>query len=256
MQNKNIVLLAGQGISSNIVFNALDEVWGISKAIVEEKESREKMISRRIKKLGYFTVAGQLIFQTLVVPLLKKNAAKRIVVIFKENYFNTHTIPADKLVSVSSVNNQATADIINAINPAVVIVNGTRIISKKILSNISCPVINMHVGITPAYRGVHGGYWALVNNDTANCGVTIHLVDAGIDTGAILYQDIIVPSAKDNFISYPYLQLASGISLLKKAVEDALAGKLNPYTLKGKSGLWYHPTVWQYFYNRLFKKVK
>ena len=41
----------------------------------------------------------------------------------------------------------------------------------------------MHAGITPQYRGVHGGYWAVVNNDPEHCGVTIHFVDKGIDTG-------------------------------------------------------------------------
>jgi folate-dependent phosphoribosylglycinamide formyltransferase PurN len=72
---------------------------------------------------------------------------------------------------------------LKAINPDLVIVNGTRIISKKVLSSINSKFVNIHVGITPKYRGVHGTYWALVNNDVENSGVTVHFVDEGIDTG-------------------------------------------------------------------------
>jgi methionyl-tRNA formyltransferase len=42
-------------------------------------------------------------------------------------------------------------------------------------SSINSKFVNIHVGITPKYRGVHGTYWALVNNDVENSGVTVHL---------------------------------------------------------------------------------
>ena len=48
------------------------------------------------------------------------------------------------------------------------ILNGTRIVSKKVISSIGCLFINTHCGITPKYRGVHGGYWAIYNNDLNN----------------------------------------------------------------------------------------
>ena len=45
------------------------------------------------------------------------------------------------------------------------VVNGTRILSRRMLESIDAVFLNMHVGITPKYRGVHGGYWALANGD-------------------------------------------------------------------------------------------
>jgi len=73
-----------------------------------------------------------------------------------------------------------------ASHPDVVVVNGTRIIAEKVLHSVPATFLNTHSGITPLYRGAHGGYWALVKKDRANCGVTIHVVDAGIDTGGIV----------------------------------------------------------------------
>ena len=106
------------------------------------------------------------------------------------------------------------------------------------------------------YRGVHGGYWALVNNDRENCGVTVHLVDAGIDTGDLLFQARIHPTGKDNFITYPLLQTAAALELLTRAVTEGLQSRLQPQVASGHSRLWYHPTIGQYVYNRLVKRVK
>ncbi len=114
----------------------------------------------------------------------------------------------------------------------------------------------MHVGITPKYRGVHGGYWALVNNDTSNCGVTIHLVDPGIDTGSVIYQQQIAVTGKDNFVTYPLLQLSAGLPLLMTAIDDILQGRLTVKQGTGESRLWSHPTFGQYVYNRLVHHKK
>jgi methionyl-tRNA formyltransferase len=117
--------------------------------------------------------------------------------------------------------------------------------------------MNMHVGITPLYRGVYGAYWALVENNRKACGVTIHLVDPGIDTGGILEQGIIYPTEEDNCVTYQYLQLAVGLDLLKKVITEVGSGnfeiKPNP---PGPSRLWSHPTLWDYLYYRITYGIK
>jgi methionyl-tRNA formyltransferase len=140
----------------------------------------------------------------------------------------------------------------------VVVVNGTRIISKHILESCNAVFINTHAGITPRYRGTHGGYWALTENNLANCGVTVHLVDPGIDTGSILGQATFEPVESSNFTTYPYMQLAKGLPLLAKAVDDVLHGCLKPLKREDlDSKLWHHPTAWGYLFHRWFgSKIK
>ena len=72
-------------------------------------------------------------------------------------------------------------------------------------------------GITPLYRGVHGAYWALAEGRRDLCGVTVHRVDAGIDTGEVLAQVLIDPTPQDNFVTYPWLQVAEGGTTAYKA---------------------------------------
>ncbi len=183
-------------------------------------------------------------------------SAKRSKKIIEDYKLNADPIPPEKIVKVNSINEDHVLELLQKIQPDLVIVNGTRIISKKILNAIQCPFINTHTGITPMYRGVHGGYWALVNNDRENCGVTIHLVDAGIDTGGCLYQAQIAPTKEDTFVTYPLLQTAQALDILTKAVGDALQNNLKICNKSGRSELWYHPSIGQYFYNRIFRKIK
>ncbi len=140
--------------------------------------------------------------------------------------------------------------------PDVVIVNGTRIISNEILTSIPAPFINTHMGMTPKYRGVHGGYWALANEDNENCGVTVHLVDQGIDTGGILYQTAITVQPDDNYNSYPIHQIASAIPLMHQALNDIAENRLATKSGVQPSMLWSHPTLFAYLLNWWRKGVK
>ncbi|KQS92776.1 formyl transferase [Chryseobacterium sp. Leaf394] len=257
MKSKKIVLLAGKGISTNIVFNSLNQNFAVVTAIVEEPENRKIFLKRRLKKLGFATVLGQVLFQILISKPLSVLSKKRHQEIISQLGLNVSEIPAEKMVTVKSVNSKTTLELLHEINPDLVIVNGTRIISKKVLSSINCKFINTHAGITPKYRGVHGTYWALVNNDLENSGVTVHFVDEGIDTGNIIYQSAVVPTEKDNFSTYPLLQLAEGLRILNRAIQDFLEDKLVVQKEKQlESLLWYHPTLWKYAYHRIFKGVK
>jgi methionyl-tRNA formyltransferase len=47
--------------------------------------------------------------------------------------------------------------------------------------------VNVHSALLPAYRGVHPVAWAMVNGDD-HTGVTLHTINAGIDTGDLLQQ--------------------------------------------------------------------
>lgn len=257
MENKRIVLLAGKGQATQIVYNSIHKQFGISSCIIEEKENTKKFIIRRIKRLGLLTVIGQILFQFLIAKPLYYFSKKRIHEIQNENLLDLSEIPNEKINVVNSVNSAESIQLLKDLNPDIVIVNGTRIISKKVLSCINGKFINIHAGITPKYRGVHGTYWALLNNDIENSGVTVHFVDEGIDTGNIIYQSAVVPTIHDNFSTYPLLQLSEGLKLLHVAIADFIENKLVGHKEKNTENmLWYHPTIWKYLYYRITKGVK
>jgi methionyl-tRNA formyltransferase len=249
--SKKIVMLAGPGESTNILFHALNQEFGIHRLIVETPVSQQQLLKRRAEKLGWATVAGQILFKLAIAGPLARKSAARTAQIKAAACFNDQAVEGDVRLDVPSVNSAECIAQLQSIQPDLIVVNGTRIINKKVLSSVACTFLNTHAGITPLYRGVHGGYWALANGDPAHCGVSVHVVDAGIDTGNIVAQAVIKPTKIDNFTTYPLLQLEAGLPLLKQAIRDALHGELpRQEPPAGESRLWSHPTIQQYLVNR------
>lgn len=241
-----IVLMCGRGDSSAAVANALIREFGDVPILVEQKERRGLFLKRRARRLGLFTVAGQLAFVAALAPLLKRLSRGRIAEIVASSGLDLRRSALDQATHVDSVNSPEAVEWLKSERPAVVVVNGTRIIARRILEATGATFINTHCGITPEYRGAHGGYWALYRGDRENCGVTVHLVDPGVDTGDVIAQARIEPGPRDNFVTYPYLQLAAGLPYLIEAVRAALQGGVQTKRRAGDGGVWYHPTAWQY----------
>lgn len=255
MPERSVLLLAGEGPSTRMVYHALRHRLPAEipvHVVLEAPVSRSVLVKRRIKRLGLMPVLGQLLFIAGVVPLLRARSMERVEEIMREHGLNDAAIP-EPVHRVESVNSPDVQALLRSLSPAVVVVNGTRIIGKATLAATSAPFVNMHAGITPAYRGVHGGYWALAEGRPELVGTTIHRVDEGIDTGAVIDQAYFRVTSRDSFWTYPYLHTAAGLPLLGRAVEEILNGG-SPARVPHRdlpSMLRYHPTAWGYLVQRL-----
>ncbi|MFK7900086.1 MAG: formyl transferase [Cyclobacteriaceae bacterium] len=254
--SKKIIILAQESLSTNCFYNSISEEYTISSVVLEQSVSKWIIIRKRIKKLGLFKTIGQLFFIVCIVPLIKKRAKNRITAIFNTYSFNSSTIPSNIVLHVNSVNDSNVQEYLREEQADIILIHGTRIISKATLEATSAVFINIHAGITPYYRGVHGGYWALINNEIEKCGVTVHQVNKGIDTGNIISQTTISITPKDNFYTYPFIQLGEGLILLKKALSSNLDTVSTATPIHEKGSLWYHPTAFSYLQNYLIRKVK
>jgi folate-dependent phosphoribosylglycinamide formyltransferase PurN len=245
MSASGICVITAGGPYPWIIINALGAKFGPIDVLMEEPESRLAFLKRRARKIGWFSTAGQ--FATMVMVLLgKKRHAARIDAIVSENGLEPEPGPQHKIIEIGSVNSQACLAAIRRLDPKVVLLAGCRIMKPEILRAIPCPVLNYHAGINPQYRGMNGGYWALATGDQANFGATVHLVDAGVDTGGILYQVRGKPGMRDNIMTYGHRLAALSRDMCVRAVEDALKGELRVVETSGPSRQWYHPTIWQY----------
>ena len=251
-----IILLSGKGKFSQFVYNGLKESWPIDKVIIEEDIDYDTLLKRRRKKIGRLRVAGQYLFNKHIIKKLMEESKSRVKEIIQQYRLNPAKIPQDKIIPIHSVNDPSTIELLRELAPDIVLVNGTRIIGKKLLQAIPAPFVNLHSGINPGYRGNGGAYWALVNGEPHKCGSTIHMVDEGVDTGAVLYQGTIEVSEQDNYLTYHFIQMAKEIELVKKAIGDIASNNVKPLTVTGHSRLWYEPTIWAYWYNRIVKRVK
>lgn len=240
-------MLCQDGFSSRVLFHALKDEFAFAAIIVEDPVPLGRLLRRRVKVLGALTVAGQVAFMVFAKLAGRLGRHRRRVAHLLERFgISDAPLPSSLVRRVNSVNGPDTLRVIKAAAPSVMLVNGTRIIGKTVLEAVAVPFINTHAGITPAYRGVHGGYWALASGDPDHCGVTVHLVDPGIDTGGVLYQARIAPDPSDWFLTYPIHQTAAAIPLMRQALADARDGRLTTTKPDLPSRLWSHPTLWTY----------
>lgn len=242
-----IVALTNGSPQSWAVVNAIASEFGPFPVLTEGPEPRRQLILRRIRRQGVVPVVGQILF-VLLQRLIASRSGARVREIIGHYRLATTPDPACSVHEIGSVNSAACRSALVACDPEVVIVYGTRIIGRETLGCVEAPFVNLHSGINPAYRGQAGGYWARAMGDTGNVGVTVHLVDSGVDTGTILYQERVDPAPRDNFSTLFWLQAAALRAPAIRAVRDALAGRLRPVTPDLPSRQFYHPTIWFYLW--------
>jgi folate-dependent phosphoribosylglycinamide formyltransferase PurN len=265
--SRRIVVLARVNDATAITVHYLEQRFDDVVTVVEQSGSRAALARRRAKRLGWVEVAGQLAFTTLALPVLARRGEARVRAIMAEA--GVDATPLAAVRHVESVNSPECIALLKDLAPAVVVVQGTRIISPGVLVAVGCPFVNTHAGITPRYRGMHGGYWALTEGRPDLVGTTVHLVDPGIDTGTVLARTYFAPGPDDSIATYPYLHLVAGLPALAEQVahlvaaggpdapaptespaSPATAGTPAETSSPNDSRLWSQPTLWGYLARR------
>jgi methionyl-tRNA formyltransferase len=261
-KSHRVVLLTRNSDTTALVANFLAQRFDDVTTVVENPESRVRVARRRAKRIGWASVGGQVAFVVLI-SVLSRRARPRVAALLGSVNAESRPMP---LRHVESVNAASTRDMLQQLQPDVVVVLGTRIISSAVLKCIDCPFVNVHAGITPRYRGLHGVYWALSEARPDLVGTTVHVVDSGIDTGTVLGRAYFSTEPEDSIATYPYLGLVKGLPVLADQVERLLAegrdglgppriygASCDPATglTKEDSRLWSHPTLWGYLDRRI-----
>jgi len=102
-----------------------------------------------------------------------------------------------------------------------------QILPQAVLDLPRYGTLNIHASLLPKYRGVSPISEAILQGDTET-GVTIMLIDAGVDTGPILLQRAI-PIAEDDTTGSLTLKLAAlGASALLEALPLWVQGNITP----------------------------
>ncbi len=91
------------------------------------------------------------------------------------------------------------ADAIEQYKPDIgVIMTFPYVLPAEIITMPAKGFVNFHYGLLPACRGPQPILWHLLNNDT-EAGVTLHQLDAGIDTGPVINQEKIPIAQNDTY---------------------------------------------------------
>jgi len=109
---------------------------------------------------------------------------------------------------------------------AVVLAGFMRLLGPAFLGAFPQRVINVHPSLLPAFPGVHSQAQAF-RYGVKVTGCTVHFVDGGMDTGAIIAQTAVPVLDEDDEESLRLRILREEHRLLPRAVRDLAAGRLS-----------------------------
>ena len=199
----NITLITSDQIRHNYLVNLLSNIATKLNVIQEKKTffSNQNKISNLMK--NYFLKvddAQKKVFGNAAID--KKN--KNIKLLSLEN----------KELEKCSLNSLS-----DFLNSDIFIVFGSSFI-KKDLANflIDHKALNIHLGISPYYRGTDCNFWALFDNNPHLVGATIHLLSKGLDSGQILYHAL--SEIKEDPFIYTMSAVKSAFESIAQKIEN------------------------------------
>ena len=186
--------------------------------IREDKKSFSYLNNKRLKKnkiiLDYFQNV--------------KNAENKV---FNNSKFNYRKLKKSKKINYKELAEIKLKDIDQYLNSDLYIVYGSSYIKGDLLKFlIKKKCINIHMGISPYYKGSNCNFWALHDKNFHLVGATIHRLTNKIDGGPILFHSI-AKRNKSSFI-YSMSNVKAAITLLKKKIDHNEIFKIKPIKQK------------------------
>jgi methionyl-tRNA formyltransferase len=124
-----------------------------------------------------------------------------------------------------NVKDQSFIELFQKLNPEMVVVAAFgQILPKVIIDLPPLGCLNIHPSLLPKYRGAAPINWPIIRGETKT-GVTIMLMDEGMDSGDIILQNETTIDANEDYGQLHDRLASMGASLLTEAIEQMIAGK-------------------------------
>ena len=132
------------------------------------------------------------------------------------------------VVDPGGCNHPDAIEAMRAMAPEVVLVFGTGLLKPALLDQFPGRAVNIHLGLSPYYRGAGTNFWPLVNGEPEYCGATIHMLDGGVDTGPVIAHVRPEIAAGDGPHDIGNKTIVAAASALADAADALTRGRLNP----------------------------
>jgi methionyl-tRNA formyltransferase len=129
---------------------------------------------------------------------------------------------ADRVVRVSGLDEPDMYRAMEELSPDLLVVHGVGIVKEKLLRIPRIGTINAHPALLPWVRG--SGVVARSVQQGVPVGVTVHFVDPGIDTGAVIQRELVPVTAIDTLRTLSLKADARCVSMLVEVISSACEG--------------------------------
>jgi len=160
-------------------------------------------------------------------------------------------------VSYKELNISDTALFVNKCKPDITFIFGTGLIKEPLFCTLPEYKINLHLGLSPWYKGAATLFWPFYNLQPQFAGTTFHIITPCIDAGPIISQCVPVLSYGDGIHDVSAKAVVESAREAMKILEHFRKfNKLNLHFQKKTGSLYlvsdFHPSHLRVIYN-LFK---
>jgi methionyl-tRNA formyltransferase len=157
----------------------------------------------------------------------------------ERRFFAAHNDwPADMprlTIAKGDVNLPQTVAWIAERRPDCLVVYGSSLIGEPLLLPFAGRCLNLHLGLSPYYRGSATNFWPLVNREPELVGATVHLVTSRIDGGPIVCQARPAMQADDRAHQIGCRAIVAGTGAMIRALSDPVSwGRAVPQSRDGR----------------------
>ena len=165
--------------------------------------SRHLHVAKQIK-LAFDETHILIMERENVIPSVPKNTSEADAQLFLSHFERRLAVERDafgditpgefvkqtgaQLIKRGKINSPSTAQAIKDINPDVACVFGTDILSSELIAVLPDFTFNVHLGLSPWYRGSATLFWPFYHLKPQFAGVTFHYLTAEPDAGDIIHQ--------------------------------------------------------------------
>ena len=220
-----IVLLFRDSVEAKYLSNILNKNIKIDVLILENgKISNIRKVKRIFGKANFLQYPLKILDLASITLYSKYFDYKLSKDINKEGY---NKFPKDiPTYKVDDANGNDCISLLKSTYPDIILVLGTSILKEEVLSIPKEFLLNIHGGIVPEYRNVHSDFWAFLNKDYDNIGVSIIYLDKGIDSGDTALKSFIEIMPGDGLCEIKKKNLRLAANLILEAIDKANQGTL------------------------------
>ncbi|MBP7933953.1 MAG: hypothetical protein KA354_04820 [Phycisphaerae bacterium] len=131
-----------------------------------------------------------------------------------------------RVVLVDSIHDHLSLQALRDAGVTVLFQNGAGIIRSPLIQLARQGVVNVHHGFLPDIRGCQSIAWGLLEDRHEWIGVSVHLIDEGIDTGPILKRQHLRAVAAETYPSLFAKATVLGGRLLVEAMHELAVGRV------------------------------
>ena len=131
-------------------------------------------------------------------------------------------------IPFGTLNSTEVFDWVRQREPDHLVLYGSGILKAPLLEYYDGRVINLHLGLSPYYRGSGTNFWPFVNGEPECVGGTIHLAVLKVDAGAILGQVRPLPEASDRIHEMGTKTIMAAGDAMPGIISLYAAGRMQP----------------------------